>query len=262
MPKPKSERQTVSRRVQIIEKLNSKGQVLVKELSKLFKVSGVTIRNDLEQMEKQHLLLRARGGAYKIESGVRIDHAISEKHKLHYNQKVKIGKLAASLIKAHNTILVDSGTTTVEILKHLAPKMEVTVITNALNVANVLIGKPEVAVIIPGGTLRKNSLSLVGPLAEKNLHHFYVDKAFLGCDGFDVTKGFYTPNIEEAHLNRIMIENAREVIVVADSSKFGRKSLNLVGTLKSVHMVITDEGITNEQRRKLEKAKVKVMIAK
>src|SRR5580765_8012502 len=153
MPKPKSERQTVSRRVQIIEKLNSKGQVLVKELSKLFKVSGVTIRNDLEQMEKQHLLLRARGGAYKIESGVRIDHAISEKHKIHYSQKVRIGKLAASLIKPRDTILVDSGTTTVEVVKHLSPNIEITVITNALNVANLLLGNMHIDIIIPGGAL-------------------------------------------------------------------------------------------------------------
>jgi DeoR family transcriptional regulator of aga operon len=84
----------------------------------------------------------------------------------------------------------------------------------------------------------------------------------LGCDGFDVTKGFYTPNIEEAHLNHIMIENAKEIIVVADSSKFGRKSLNLVGTVKSIHIVITDSGISNEHKRKLEKAGIKVMIAK
>jgi DeoR family transcriptional regulator of aga operon len=251
---------TVERRKGILNKINDAGQVLVHELSKEFGVSEVTIRNDLEQLEKKNMLIRARGGAIKPEGGVGIDYRLSEKDKLHYEEKARIGKKAAQLINEHDTIIIDSGTTTNEIAKNLDHLKDITVICNALNIISQLIQLNNANIIIPGGYLRKNSLSLVGPLAEKNLQNLYVDKVFIGVDGFDTKHGIYTPNIEEAYFNEIMIKIAKEVIVVCDSSKFLRRSLAYICGISKIHTVITDNGIQDEDKKRLEDAGIKLII--
>jgi len=114
---------------------------------------------------------------------------------------------------------------------------------------------------IPGGYLRKNSQSLVGPLAERSLKNFYVDKAFLGVDGFDTKTGLYTPNIEEAHINELMIEIANEVILLADSSKFKKKSFAFICPIDKIDIVVTDDKLSDDDRKRLEDAGVKVIIA-
>ncbi len=253
---------TVDRRMKILNKLSINDQVFVNELSKEFGVSEVTIRNDLEQLESKNLLIRARGGAMSTTQVVSQDLQLGEKHKLNLAEKVKIGKAAAKLIKESDTLIVDSGTTTLEVIRNIDPSLSnVTVITNALNIANQLVSMPNVNLIIPGGVLRKNSLSLIGPLAEKSFRNFFVDKVFLGVDGFDMMNGISTPNIEEAYLNQIMIEVAREVIVVADSSKFLRKSLAFICKLDRIDTVITDSGISDEDKKRLEDAGIKIIIA-
>jgi DeoR family transcriptional regulator of aga operon len=253
---------TVDRRMKIMQKLSVNDQVFVNELSKEFGVSEVTIRNDLEQLESKKLLIRARGGAMSTTQVVSFDMHLGEKHKLHMTEKVRIGKVAAKLIKESDTLIMDSGTTTLEIIRNIDPSLNnVTVITNALNIANQLVSTPNVNLIIPGGVLRKNSLSLIGPLAEKSFRNFFVDKVFLGVDGFDTLNGISTPNIEEASLNQIMIEVAREVIVVADSTKFLRKSLAFICKLDRIDTVITDSGISDEDKKRLEDAGIKVLIA-
>lgn len=257
-----NKRSTVGRRNQIIQKLNKDGEVQVHELSKEFSVSEVTIRNDLEQLEQKQVLIRARGGAIKMEGNVSFDQGISEKDRLNYKEKAAIGKVAAKLIKERDTIILDSGTTTAEIVKNLPQIKELTIITNAMNIVTQLVSSPNgINVIIPGGYLRNTSMSLVGPLAEKNLNNFYVDKVFLGVDGFDTKTGVYTPNLDEAHLNEIMIEIAKEVILVTDSSKFNRRSLAFICPVNTIDIVITDAGISADDRIRLENAGVKVIIA-
>jgi len=251
---------TVERRMKIMQKLSVNDQVFVIDLSKEFGVSEVTIRNDLEQLESKKLLIRARGGAMSTTQVVSFDMHLGEKHKLHLSEKVKIGKAAAKLIKESDTLILDSGTTTLEIARNIEPSYSnVTVITNALNIANHLVSLQNVNLIIPGGVLRKNSLSLIGPLAEKSFRNFFVDKVFLGVDGFDTLNGISTPNIEEAFLNQIMIDVAREVIVVADSSKFLRKSLAFICKLDRIDTVITDSGILDEDKKRLEDAGIKII---
>lgn len=252
---------TVERRKKILQLLSEKGQVFVLELSKIFNVSEVTIRNDLDQLEKKNMLLRARGGAIKLETSVGIDHRISEKDRINYIEKEKIGKKAALLIKDGDTIIIDSGTTTVEIIKNIKEVKDLTVITNALNIANYLVNNYDVNLIMPGGYLRKNSLSLVGPLAEKGFKDFYVDKVFLGVDGFDTKKGIYTPNIEEAHLNEIMISIAQKVILVTDSSKFSKRSLAFICGLDKIHTVVTDDKISKDDLKRLKDTNIEVLIA-
>lgn len=257
-----SHKKTVQRRKKILELLDTEGEVFVEHLSSHFDVSEVTIRKDLESLEKNNLLLRARGGAIRLKSGVGVDYRISEKHRLNYQEKALIGKFAASMVQNGDTIILDSGTTTLEMAKQLPPDIEATVITNALNIATTLSSHIHVNVIVPGGSLRKNSISLVGPLAEKTLRSFHVDKAFLGIDGIDTRSGFYTPNMEEAYLNRIMIEIAEASILLSDSSKFVRKSLNLVCGIGDIDALVTDEGLSANDKKLLEDAGVKVYIAK
>ncbi len=252
---------TVDRREKILKLITENGKVYVHELSDLFKVSEVTIRNDLDQLERKNHLIRARGGALKLEGQVSLDFNLSEKHKLHFPEKSRIGKVASGLIKDSQTIILDSGTTTAEIAKNLAYKSNLSVITNAINIVNILVQHPFINVIIPGGYLRQNSLSLVGPFAAKNFRSLYVDKVFIGVDGFDPEIGAFTPNIEEAHLNEIMIDIAKEVILVADSSKFNRKSLTFICPVSSIDKVITDSGISEEDKKKLEDIGIEVLIA-
>jgi DeoR family transcriptional regulator, aga operon transcriptional repressor len=254
-------RSTVDRRGKILTLISEKGKVYVHELSALYKVSEVTIRNDLDQLEKKNHLIRARGGALKMEGQVSLDINLSEKDKLNFKQKAAIGKKAASIINDSETIILDSGTTTAEIAKNLKNLKNVSVVTNAINVVNILAQIPSISVIIPGGYLRTNSHSLVGPLAERNFRNLYVDKAFIGVDGFDTNIGAFTPNIEEASLNEIMINISKEVILVADSSKFNRKSLAFICPTNSIHTVITDDGISETDRKKLMDSGVKVIIA-
>ena len=252
---------TVSRRKEILQILSEKGQVFVEELSENFKVSEVTIRNDLDQLEKKSMLIRARGGAIKLETGVGIDPRLADKNRINFQEKSRIGHKAAELVLESETIIIDSGSTTAEMVRNMPDFQELTVITNAMNIANQLVAKPTINVIIPGGYLRKNSISLVGPQAEKSLRNFNVDKAFLGVDGFDTHKGIYTPNIEEARLNEIMIEVSKEVILLADSSKFSKRSFAFICGIDEIDKVVTDDKIGEEDKKRLENAGVQVIIA-
>jgi len=255
-----NKRNTVQRRTLILEKLEGMGQVFVNDLSKQFAVSEVTIRNDLLQLEKKHMLIRARGGAIKA-NRVGIDYELSKKHKLNLEQKQRIGKRGAKLIENGDTIIIDSGTTTMEMTKNICPESHITVITNALNIANQLAYSQNKQVIIPGGFLRKESLSLVGTPAEKSFKSYMSDKLFLGVDGLDIEFGLMTPNIEEAHLNQTMIEISQQVIVLADSSKIFKRSLAIICPISKIDILVTDEGIPPTYKTNLEKLGVEVIIA-
>jgi DeoR family transcriptional regulator of aga operon len=254
---------TVSRRIKILESLKTHGQVNVNELSESLGVTGVTIRNDLAQLEKKKMLIRARGGAIRIEQTFSDeDYPLSDKQKKHLLEKKLIGKRAAELIEERNTIIIDSGSTTYELAKNLSKFNSLTVITNALNVATLLAEhNNKINVIVPGGMLKNNSLSLVGILAERGFKDYFCDKLFLGVDGFDPDFGISTPNPEEAHLNQIMIEISKEVIVVADSSKFQKRGFAFIAPLSKINTVVTDKGILPENKSKLESLGVRVIIA-
>lgn len=253
---------TVGRRNGILQLLSERGEVHVTELSRKFKVSEVTIRNDLDQLEQKNTLIRARGGAIRIETRMAYDQRLADKSKIHFREKALIGREAVKLVRESDIILIDSGSTTSEMVKNFPDYRDLTVITNALDIANQLISRSNINVIIPGGYLRKNSISLVGPMAEKSLKNLNVDKAFLGVDGIDTRHGLYTPNIEEARLNEIMIEVSREIILLCDSSKFKVRSLALICPITRIHKVVTDENLQPDDRKRLEDAGVNVIIAK
>ena len=251
---------TVQRRTQILDMLESDGQVNVTDLSTQFKVSEVTIRNDFLQLEKKNMLIRARGGAIKI-NRVGVDFELSKKQKINLDLKKKIGRAGARLVKDGDTIIVDAGTTTQEMVKNLDPDSKLTVITNALNIANQLVYNNNIQVIMPGGFLRKDALSMIGSPAEITIRNFLCDKLFLGVDGLDFEFGISTPNIEEAHLNKIMIEISRQVIVLADSSKVKKRSLAVICPLSKVDILVTDDGLGPDYQNRLEQLGVEVIIA-
>ena len=250
---------TTERRALILEKLDSNGQVEVNSLSKELGVSEVTVRNDLSRLEGKNMLIRARGGAIKLDR-VGVDFAISEKKQHNHEEKRLIGLAAAKLIEDGDTIILDSGSTTMEIAKNLQKEDSLTVITNALNVAHHLAEHTKANVIVPGGFLRKTSLSLVGATAEDSFRNYFCDKLFLAVDGFSSTHGLSTPNVEEAHLNRVMIEISKRVIVVTDSSKFQKRSFAFIAPITAVDVVVTDSGIPPGDLKKLEDAGIHVII--
>jgi len=250
---------TIDRRMKILELVNLKGHVKVNDLSKVFIVSEVTIRNDLTHLEKKGLLIKTRGGGLKTQR-VGIDQKLNEKAKIYSKEKQAIGKKAAEIIKDDDTIIIDSGTTTLEIAKSLGSIKNLTVITNSLNIASQLVND-EIKVILLGGILRHNSLSLIGPIAENSIKNFYCDKLFIGVDGIDSQYGISTPNSEEAHLNRLMIEISKEVIIVTDSSKFKKRSFAFIAPMSKVNLVITDSKIPEDELKNLQNIGVKTIIA-
>lgn len=255
------ERSTPERRDYILQELMKKGTIRVKDVSSRFSVSEVTIRKDLELLETKNLLLRVRSGAIRMNRNyIGDDYSIKEKQEKHYNEKRLIGKAAASLINENDTIIFDSGTTTLEIAKNLNKFQNLSIITNALNIAIVLNDYNRFHVIIPGGYLREKSMSLVGPIAEDFLKKFYCDKLFLGIDSFNIERGVSTPNMEEASMNQTMISISKEVIAVFDSSKFNTHSFATIAPVTKINTIVTDSGIDSKISLELERMGIKVII--
>lgn len=247
------------RRRAVLDLINHEGRVLVKDLAQRFGMSQVTIRKDLEVLHSQGAIYRTHGGALPVRTGALLDPSLREKEKLHRKEKLRIGAAAARLVQEGQSVVLDSGTTTTMIARKLRELRNLTVITNAVNIAAELAGTA-VEVILTGGILRENSFSLVGPLAEETLRRLSADVLFLGVDGFDVHFGLTTPNLLEAKVNRVMIEIARRTIVVCDSSKFGRRSLSLIAPPSAVHRTITDSRIPKSDLRALEEAGIEVTL--
>ncbi|HVS87937.1 MAG TPA: transcriptional repressor AgaR [Candidatus Acidoferrum sp.] len=247
------------RRREILELLQTEGRVLVRDLSKRFRTSLITIRKDLEFLHHQGQLERTHGGALPLRTGALHDRTLQEKERLHRQEKLRIAAAAVRMIRPGQVVILDSGTTTTAIARACRQFRSLTVITNATNIAQELAGT-SVEVILTGGTLRKNSFSLVGPLAEESLRHLSADMLFLAVDGFDVRYGLTTPNLLEARVNRAMAEAARRTIVVCDSSKFGRRSLSLIMSASAVHETITDRKIAKPYLKALREADIEVTL--
>jgi DeoR family transcriptional regulator of aga operon len=247
------------RRRAILQMLDRDGRVLVVDLAKRYKTSQVTIRKDLDALHTQGLVHRTHGGALPARAGALEDPTLREKEKLHRKEKLRVATAAAAMVKEGQVVILDSGTTTTAIARALRNFRKLTVVTNAVNIAAELAGT-EVEVILTGGTLRKNSFSLVGPLADETLRHLNADVLFLGVDGIDVRYGLSTPNLLEANVNRLMVEGAKRTVAVCDSSKFGRRSLSHIVPLSAIHEVITDRGIPKADLKVLKKAGIETRL--
>jgi len=247
------------RRRAILEILEREGRVLVADLARHFHTSEVTIRKDLESLHAQGRAHRTHGGALPAQASALEDPTLRQKEKLHRREKLQIASAAARMVKEGQVVILDSGTTTTAIARALRGHQNLTVITNAVNIAAELAGST-FEVILTGGTLRRNSFSLVGPIAEETLRRLNADILFLGVDGFDVHYGLSTPNLLEAKVNRAMMEVARVAVAVCDSSKFGRRSLSAIAPPNAVHQLITDRGIPKSDLAALKKAGIQVTL--
>jgi DeoR family transcriptional regulator, aga operon transcriptional repressor len=230
------------RRQHVLATILREGRALVSELSDSLGISRITIRKDLDHLEARGLIQRTHGGALTSQNGTSLDRSIQEKQQVHLAEKQRIAAAAARLVQDNQCVLLDSGTTTMAVARALRELKGLTVITNALNIASELAGT-DFEVILIGGTLRRNSSSLVGPLAEDTLREMHADILFLGVDGFDSTVGITTPNLLEARVNRAMMQASRRIVAVCDSSKFSHRSLAHIAPPTAVHTVITDTNI-------------------
>ncbi|MUJ19073.1 transcriptional repressor AgaR [Aliivibrio fischeri] len=249
----------VERRMEIVNVVNQDGKARVEDLAARFDVSSVTIRSDLSFLEKNGYVVRSHGAAIP-NTGVIAELTVHEKRHQNIGTKSSIGYAAAQLIENGDTVILDSGTTTREIASNLKSLEQAVVMTNGLDVAMELASASSIEVLMSGGVLRKKALSFSGSQAEASLKNYRFDKVFLGVDGFDLRSGITTHNEQEASLNRLMCDISEQVIAVADSTKFGKRSCHMIREFGNIDILVTDSDIPEEYLQGLREMKVEVII--
>lgn len=232
--------------------------VYVEDIVAKFKVSAVTARKDLKALELMNVLVRTHGGAMVAESTT-LDLPLYEKQKIRTKEKIRIAQQANKLITEGDVVILDNGSTSTFIARELKERTGITIITNAVNIASEL-ASGKLDIILTGGNLRQQSYSLIGPLAEASLKDMTADKYFMSVDGIDFQHGFTTPNILETKISQTMMKAAQQIIVVADSSKFGRRRTGIICGVKEVNSLITNDDISKENRNALKKLGVELFL--
>lgn len=247
------------RQQKIVELVNERLSVRVSELSKIFSVTEETIRRDLEKLEKENKLKRSHGGAISIRNESEVD--FSEREIANALEKKAIAQEAVKFIQSGERIILDASTTAWYLAKAL-PDIPLTVLTNSVKVAVELSKKEKIQVISTGGVLLPRSLSYVGPLAERSLETYYVDKAFLSCKGIHLESGLSESNEWQALLKKKMMTIADQVILMADSSKFGVRAFVRMAPLDDVHHLIVDDHVDDKTMNDLERKQLMLTIAR
>jgi DeoR/GlpR family transcriptional regulator of sugar metabolism len=225
------------------------GKIDIEQLVSQLNVSAMTIRRDLSYLEENEKIIRTHGGAI-LNKPLVVESSFQTKEGKYHEQKKRIAQKAMELIQDHTTVLLDSGTTTLEIAKLLKEKKRLTVVTNDIKIAAELMDS-EVKVIVTGGELQNNIGTLFGPLTEQMLKNIHVDLFFLGAHAVHASAGITAPTFEKAAIKKLMIDASECTWLVVDSSKFDQKSLTKVCSLTDIHGLITDNEISNDQVEKL-----------
>jgi DeoR family transcriptional regulator, fructose operon transcriptional repressor len=246
------------RRNHIARFIETHQRVSVSQLAERFHVSEATIRRDLALLDGFGVLQRTHGGAI---AQMTFEPDVAERQVLNLEEKVRIGQKAVEFVEEGDCVVLDAGTTTFQIARALKGRRGVTVVTNALNIADELLGSPGIEVVMTGGMARSRTSSLVGPYADEVLSRVNADKVFLATNGISPTRGLTTPNPAEARTKQAMVEAANEVIVVADHSKFGRTFLARIVPISAVNVLITDSGVDAAAVRNLERLGVRTVLA-
>ena len=249
------------RRMRILDWLREEGSARVRDLGEAFNVSEATIRQDLERLDAEGHITREHGGAYLKTVPHQVE-TLSLQHSENMEQKAAIAKLAAGLVSDSETIILDAGSTTTEVARRLAGRRELTVITNALNIALMLGGIPSIAVHMPGGQFKAPTLSLSGDRSVEYFRDIFAGKLFLATAGVAIETGLTYPSFADLQLKMAMIKAASHVYLVADSSKINRPSFTRLGNLDVVHSFITDDGISDSDAQAFERLGIEVLIAK
>jgi DeoR family transcriptional regulator of aga operon len=242
----------------ILDMLASDGDVDVGKLAERFAVSAATVRRDLQLLERQRLLTRIHGGA--VASDVLYELPLRYRSARHQAEKLRIAAEAATRVHDGAVVGLTGGTTTTEVARAIVDRQRLTVVTNALNIAGELAIRADLKLVVTGGTARPESYELVGPVAEQALERLNLDVVFVGVDGVARAAGLTTHHEVEAHTNRSMLERARRVVVVADSSKLGRVAFAQICPIDAVDELITDDEAGTEMVRELRDAGIAVTV--
>lgn len=250
----------------LLELLADRGRVEVDDVAAELDVSGATVRRDLDHLARQQLLTRTRGGA--VAHSVAYGLPLRYKTVLRAGEKQRIGRAAAGQVNRGAVIGINGGTTTTELARALMTSPEVggatgdgliTVVTNALNIANELAVRPQVKLVVTGGVARPQSYELTSPLAGRILSGLSLDVTFLGVDGIDPETGAYAHHEGAADVDRMLAERAQRVVVVADSSKIGTRAFAEVCPITRVHTLVTDTDVADEDVRRFRERGVEVI---
>ena len=231
------------RQAQIMEVLLKEESITVTQLAELLDVSSVTIRKDLTELEQESKLYRSHGRAIII-NPFTFNRSVNVKEKIAVEQKEAIGREAAQLIDQDDSIIIASGTTVHALARNIKPKHRLTVVSASLPVSEILSQDENNDIIQLGGMLRHSSLSVVGQYSKQILENCSFSKLFMGVDGIDFDYGFTTTDMREAELNQQMMRAAQKVIVLADSSKFGKRGFAKIGNIEDIDLIITDAGVS------------------
>lgn len=245
-----------TRKSAIIELLEQTRRVSVSELAIRFAVSEMTIRRDLDELERQGLAQRKHGGAVSTGKLRFLQMGLPQYQAT--DAKAAIGKLAAELVAPGQTVMIDTGTTALEVARHLPQNADITVATTSLCVAQDLYNS-SIKVLLLGGFLRDEFPSVYGPMTEKLLHDIRVDILFIGCDGADSRTGFYSNDLHISNLEQAMIHIANRVVVVTESSKFGRRAFARYTTPEEVDILVTDQLLSTVDTEALKEQGVEVL---
>ena len=248
-------------RQRLIESMvKAERRVMVSELAKSLGVCEMTVRRDLYELERKGVLIRAHGGAFSVRT-TEYEPPYVARGRENVEEKRKIGQLASTLLAENDMIILDVGTTILELARSIPSNLRLTVITNWLPVAEVLENMPNVSTVVVGGVLRRGERSLIGSMAAAGFQNFFPTKVFLGVAGVSVNRGLTDYHMEEVEIKKAMIQCARDVIVLADHTKMERIAPVPVAPLSMVKTIVTDAGIASEHRAALEKAGLKVLVA-
>jgi DeoR/GlpR family transcriptional regulator of sugar metabolism len=255
---------SMERQNQIVEQVVKNGRITIPDICEMFNVSEMTARRDLNELDRQGLLRRVHGGAV-ANLGRSYEPPFQSRAVKNQDAKIAIGLKAAELIYDGDSIALDVGSTTLEIVKGLKEKRNLTIITSCLQIANRVVDtlalESDVRLILTGGIVRPRELSMVGTIPEKVYQDFHVDKAFIGIGGLSLEDGLTEYNIEDTQIKQMLIRNAREKIVVADGSKFGLTTFASVGPLAAVDRIITDRSAPQEILAGIRKLGVEILLA-
>ncbi len=251
---------STQRREKILELIREDGHAKVVDLSRIFKVTEVTIRHDLERLEQEGSIIREHGGAYLANVNLNVRN-FKLQHRENLTEKIAIAQKAIEFIQDGDTIILDSGSTTTEIAKLVGGYNNLTVITNALNIALILGVQPEININVTGGEFKAPTLSLTGEKAADFFNNLHVDKLFLATAGITLKSGLTYPGISDMVVKRAMIDSADEIYLVADSSKIGKNSFASLGALSLINHLITDSKIKPEDIEMLQKNDIQLIIA-
>ncbi|MDF2922142.1 MAG: DeoR/GlpR transcriptional regulator [Paenibacillaceae bacterium] len=248
------------RKQKICDYVHTNERASVQELAQFFQVSESTVRRDLKDLEEGGQLRRTHGGAVAMQSD-NSEPPFMEKEDRFRSQKEAIAKAAAALVEEGDTILLDAGSTTYYLAKELKSVNKLTVVTNSIVAAQELAQLPNISLVLTGGTVRHETLAMVGPVAERTLEMLRVDIVFLATNGLDARNGLTTPSISEAEIKRKMIHAGKRIVLLADHSKYAKVSFAKVADLKEIHQLITDPQFPAVGTAELEEAGVQLFIA-